>query len=106
MNDNTPEDIKHILEGLKANSELGRNLEEAKIWEHWESIVRSPYDSKSYPLRVKNNILLIEVENAVYMHKISYLKEEILEKVQEFVPSELIEEVRFTLEEEDKPKPR
>ena len=106
MHENTPEDIKHILEGLKATSELGRNLEEAKIWEHWASIVRAPYDSKSYPLRVKNNVLIIEVENAVYMHKISYLKGEILEKVQEIVPAKLIEEVRFTLEEEDKPKPR
>ena len=106
MHNDTPEDIKHILEGLKATSELGRNLQEAKIWEKWADIIPSPYHEKSYPLRVKDSVLIIEVETAVFLHKISYLKQEILEKAQEIVSSELIEEVRFTLEEEEKPKPR
>lgn len=106
MHNDTPEDIKHILEGLKTTSELGRNLEEAKIWSDWDIIVPSPYNTKSYPLRVKDNVLIIEVENAVFMHKISYLKQEILENLQQCVPEDILEDIRFTLEEEDKPNPR
>lgn len=105
MHNDTPEEIKHILEGLKATSELGRNLEEAKIWANWTSIMPTPYHAKSFPLRVKNNILVIEVENAVFMHKISYLKQEILENIRLFTPPELVEEVRFELKEEDKQNP-
>lgn len=106
MHNDTPEDIRHILDGLKATSELGRNLQEARIWENWSSIVQSPYNTKSFPLRVKDGVLVIEVENAVFLHKISYLKDEILEKVQQAVRSEIIEDVRFVLEDEDKQKRR
>ena len=106
MHNDTPEDIKHILEGLKATSELGRNLQEALIWENWDTLVPKPYSEKSFPLRVKDSVLVIEVENAVFLHKISYLKQEILEKLKCVVSFEIIEDVRFVLEEEDKPKKR
>lgn len=105
MHEKTPENIKHILEGLKATSELGRNLEEAKIWSKWAEIVPTPYTSKSFPLRVKNKVLFIEVENAVFMHKISYLKEEILENLLGVVSEETVENIRFCLESEEKPDP-
>ncbi len=106
MHNDTPEDIKHILEGLKATSELGRNLQEAKIWENWDNLVPAPFNAKSFPLRVKDGVLVIEVETAVFLHKISYLKLEILEKVQAIASSEIIEDVRFVLEDEGKPKSR
>jgi hypothetical protein len=106
MHNDTPEDIRHILEGLKATSELGRNLREAEIWENWDSIVPSPYNGKSYPLRVKDGVLVIEVETAVFLHKISYLKQEILENIGRNIPLGIVDEIRFTLAEEDKPETR
>ncbi|MFP6596700.1 MAG: DUF721 domain-containing protein [Candidatus Hydrogenedentota bacterium] len=106
MHNDTPEEIRDILEGLKATSELGRNLQEARIWENWASIVPKPYRDKSYPLRVKDSILVIEVETAVFLHKISYLKQEILENIRQIISVEIVADVRFTLEEEDKSESR
>lgn len=106
MHKDTPEDIKDILAGLKSKSELGRNLEEAKIWEYWDSIVPAPFNAHAYPLRVKNSLLYIEAETAVWMHKISYLKQEILEKLRGIIDPDLVDDLRIVLEEEDKPDPR
>lgn len=106
MHKDTPEDIKDILAGLRAKSELGRNLEEAKIWQFWETLIPSPFSAHAYPLRVKDSVLHIEAENAVWLHKISYLKPEILEKIRGITDPELVVDLRFVLAEEDKPDPR
>ncbi|MFP6582222.1 MAG: DUF721 domain-containing protein [Candidatus Hydrogenedentota bacterium] len=104
MHKDTPEAIKHILEGLKVTSELGRTLDEARIWEHWESIVPSPFNAHTYPLRVKKQVLFIEADNAVWMHKTSYLKQQILDRIRSTIPPETIEDLRFVLEDEEKQK--
>lgn len=106
MPNDTPENISDILSALKAKSSLGTNLEQAKIWEHWDSIMPAPYHLRSYPLRVKDKVLHIEVLNAVWMHKISYQKPEILQNIHTYVSVEIIEDLRFSLAEEDKPDPR
>lgn len=100
MSFDTPENIAEILDSLKSKSVLGVNLEEAKIWEHWDEIMPAPYHSQSYPLRVKDKVLHVEVLNAVWMHKISYKKLEILEKIHGFVSPKIIENVRFVLSKE------
>jgi hypothetical protein len=102
MHKKTPEALKHILEGLKETSELGRTLDEAKIWEYWDEIVPKPFGTHCFPLRVKKRLLFIESENAVWMHKTSYLKREILENIHSIIPPETVEDVRFVLEAEDK----
>ena len=106
MHKDTPEDIKDILAGLATKSELGRNLEEAKIWQFWDTVIPAPFNAHTYPLRVKNGVLHIESENAVWLHKISYLKPEILEKIRALIDPDLVEDIRFVLAEEDKPDPR
>ena len=106
MHKDTPEELKDILAGLQAKSELGRNLEEAKIWQFWETIVPPPFCAHAYPLRVRDRVLQIEAENAVWMHKISYLKLEILEKIRGIIDPDLVEDLRIVLAEEDKPDPR
>ena len=106
MNNDTPENISDILASLKAKSELGKNLEEAQVWEHWESIMPAPYHVRSYPLRVRDKVLFIEVINAVWMHKISYKKPEILGNLQRVIAAETIENIRFSLSGEEKPKRR
>ncbi len=100
MSDDTPENIAAILESLKSKSAFGVNLEEAKIWEQWDAIMPAPYHLQSYPLRVKDKVLHVEVLNAVWMHKISYKKPEILAKIHAVVSSKIIKDLRFVLSKE------
>lgn len=102
----TPNDIGHILKVLKATTELGKNLEQAKIWENWSSIIPAPYHARSFPFRVKDRILYIEVESAVFTHKMSYLKGQILENIQRVISPEIVEDIRLQLEDEDSEKNR
>ena len=102
MNPEVPENIADIIASLKAKSVLGRNLEEAKIWDQWDFIMPMPFHQQSYPLRVKDKVLFVEVLNAVWMHKISYKKPEILENIHTIVSSKIIEDLRFVLSLDDK----
>ena len=101
INPEMPEDIGDILASLKAKSSLGANLEEAKIWEQWDSIMPAPYHQQSYPLRVKDKVLFVEVLNAVWMHKVSYKKLEILHNIQAIVTAKTVNNLRFVLSKDD-----
>lgn len=102
MPNDTPENISNILATLKAQSTLGKNLEEAQIWDRWAEIMPMPFYAQSHPLRIKDKLLFVEVVSAVWMHKLSYKKPEILGKIHAIVSAEIIDDLRFTLADEDR----
>jgi len=101
MNEDIPKDIAAIIETLKKSSELGRNLEEAKIWDNWPGIVGSPHGAHSRPLGVRDRVLIIEVDSAVWMHKMSYDKPRILTQIRKIVPADLVEDTYLILAKDE-----
>ncbi|PCJ60643.1 MAG: hypothetical protein COA73_08115 [Candidatus Hydrogenedentota bacterium] len=103
MDKNAPKNISDIIESLKASSELGRNLEEAKIWDQWPSIVGPKFQAHSNPLGVRDRVLIIEVDSAVWMHKISYEKPRILTRIAGIIQPDLIDDIYLSLSKDDEP---
>ena len=101
MTDDEPEDISQIIESLKETSKLGETLEQAQIWERWAEIVGAELAPHGRPLRVRDGTLTVEVDNAVWMHKLSYIKSEILEKINALLTHEKLSEIFMTLPDED-----
>ncbi len=95
-----PQNISDILEELKATTDLGRRLEEAQIWEHWGAIAGSELAPHATPIGVRDGILVIAVDSAVWMHKFSYRKSEIIDKSNHFLTQDKLSEVFFTLKED------
>lgn len=86
---------------------LGVNLEQAKIWEHWQDLVGVHLAKHSNPHNIKDGQLRVTVESAVWMHKLSYIKWDLLKRINRMAGKELVSDVFFRLasdepEEEEK----
>lgn len=96
------EGIADILESLKGASALGRNLEEAKIWERWPDLAGMDFMPHGRPLGVRDGMLIIEVDSAVWMHKFAYIKRDLVRRINRMLGRDLVTEIHLTLTEDEK----
>jgi predicted nucleic acid-binding Zn ribbon protein len=75
------DEISELISTAVKNLEPDKNIKVYPIWKNWKEIVGEKTASKSNPLMIRGNILIIEVENSVWMNEIQFQKEEILEKI-------------------------
>jgi len=101
MNENKPEGIGDIIEAMKTSGTLGKNLQEARIWERWPEIVGPKLMPYGQPLGVRDETLFIQVESAVWMHKFSYQKPQIIQQVNKLVGENLVTDIFLTLNSEE-----
>lgn len=92
-----PTGVGEILETLKKTTALGQNLEHARIWEHWTELVGPHLSAHGRPQTVKDGQLRIEVDSAVWMHKYSYRKWQIVKRVNRMAGKELVHDIFLVL---------
>jgi predicted nucleic acid-binding Zn ribbon protein len=98
---NEPAGVGDILRHLAKTTKLGETLEKARLWEHWSDLVGEETARHSRPRTVQKGQLRIEVESAVWMHKLAYRKWEIIKKVNTFAGKELIHDIFLVLIPDD-----
>ncbi len=91
------EHISKILARLQKNTQLGLTLEQAKIWECWEQLAGKHLAAHSRPHSIKKGQLRIMVESPVWMHKLSYLKWDLLMRINRMAGKELVSDTFFVL---------
>lgn len=101
MSENKPQGIGDIIEAMKTSGSLGKNLQEALIWERWPEIVGPKLMPYGQPIGVRDETLFIQVESAVWMHKFSYQKPQIIQQINTLVGHELVSEIFLTLDPDD-----
>ena len=97
MKKNKPEHISDILLRMKQTTPLGKSLEQAKIWENWEQLAGKHLAPHCRPHSIKEGQLRIVVESPVWMHKLSYLKWDLLLRINRMAGKELVSDVFFIL---------
>ena len=97
MRSNKPVHISDILARMKQTTVLGKNLEQAKIWEHWEKLIGKHLAAHCRPHSIKDGQLRIIVESPVWMHKLSYLKWDLLLRINRMAGKELVSDAFFVL---------
>jgi hypothetical protein len=94
------------LGGLLPPLLKGLGIEEGVRFEgikrDWTSIFREPLSLHMCPSRLQNGELLIHVDSTVWLHQISFYKEEILRNLAPFG----VKDVRFRLGRVDSKRPR
>jgi len=98
---NEPESIASILEALRTTSDLGQQLDRAQIWERWPEIVGPKLATHCQPAGIRDDTLTVEVENAIWMHRISYCKREMLARINQLLDQEDLAEIYLVLASED-----
>ncbi|OQB43317.1 MAG: hypothetical protein BWY09_00215 [Candidatus Hydrogenedentes bacterium ADurb.Bin179] len=102
MKKNKPEHIADILAQMAQTTPLGLNLEQAKIWEHWEELAGKNIAAHCKAHNVKDGILRVTAESAVWMHKLSYIKWDLLRRINRMAGQELVSDIFIMLATEDK----
>lgn len=82
--------FKEILKDLPLPPEVKKGIVALEIAKkHWKEIVSEEFYEKSNPYSFNNGTLIIEVANHYYLQILSSKTLEILEKLENFVPSDL-----------------
>lgn len=97
MRSSEPERVGNILARLKRISPLGKQLDKAKVWQHWPEVVGGDLHPHGRPYRIKGGTLYIEVESPVWMHKFAYLERDIVHRTNRLVGYTLISDIFLTL---------
>lgn len=104
MKKSRPEHIGDILNRMKATTPLGLSLEHARIWENWTKLVGEHMAKHCRPYSVRDGQLRIMTDSAVWMHKISYIKWDLLRRINLMAKKELISDIFFLLDSDEPEK--
>ena len=96
-----PVRLGEILEALKANSKLGVHLDHAQIFAQWEDLAGPILAKRSQPMKLRRGVLTVAAVSPVWMHRFSYEKNEILDRINNLLSTEPIEEIFLTLPEDE-----
>ena len=93
---NNPEPIGKILTKNLKNLGLDRRLKEESIVLNWNRLVGERIASKANPLKVKDSILFVSVENASWRNELFFMKRKIIEELNRSVKGNVIRDIVFT----------
>ena len=101
-NDHDPKPLDDILDALKRSGPLSKSFEEARLWERWPEVAGPVLMPHGRPLGIRNGTLTIEIDSAVWMHKFSYHKGDILKGAHAVLGHSDVSDLFFVLAEEEK----
>jgi predicted nucleic acid-binding Zn ribbon protein len=93
---NNPEQIGKILTKNLRNLGIDRRLKEESIVLNWNRLVGERIASKANPLRVRDSILFVSVENASWRNELFFMKRKIIEELNRSVKGNVIRDIVFT----------
>lgn len=89
--------IGNILGDSFCTFRTGADGEIARIWSLWQSAVGETIAQNSRPAAFKGNLLQINVSNSVWLQHLTFLKAELIDKINSALGGELIKELKFKI---------
>lgn len=100
-----PLELGQILEQMKRTSPLGKQLDQAIIWERWPEIAGAALYTHARPVCVKKTQLHVEVESSVWMNKLSFRREGMVRRINRLAGKRLVDEIFLLLLDENGQEP-
>ena len=98
---NGPVRIGEIIPQLMARYGFQRQLEIEAVRVIWvetvESILTEPIAKLTFPSRIRNGTLDVNVKNSVLVQELSFFESEILERLKSKLPRSKIRKIRFVV---------
>lgn len=92
-----PADLGSVLRDAIKASKLGVHLDAHRLWEKWQDTVGPTIAQNARPEAIKGKLLLVNVSSAPWMQQLQFLKAELVEKVNESLGREVIQDIRFKI---------
>lgn len=78
-----------------------RLLKQGMIQGNWSKIVGKELAKKSYVAMLKNNILIVHTENSVWLQQFSFMKIELIDRINEYLKMDYVKDIYFKVSKMD-----
>jgi predicted nucleic acid-binding Zn ribbon protein len=92
-----PEPIGAILAKLFDDRHWGRHIKELGALSRWREIVGPRIAKQAQPESFKDGVLVVAVQNSIWLSHLRFLAAELQEKLNREIPSSPIKEIHFRL---------
>jgi len=92
-----PEPIGAILAKLLGESHWGKQIKELEALSRWREIVGPRIAKQAQPESFKDGVLVVAVQNSIWLSHLRFLTAELQEKLNREIPSSPIKEIHFRL---------
>jgi hypothetical protein len=89
------QNMKDIISVAIKNLGLEKQYNAQSIILHWSEIVGDDIAANAYPRFVQQGTLMVGVNNSVWSHHLSMMKESIIDKINGFIGQKLVFDIRF-----------
>ncbi len=91
-----PERMDKVLLRTLKGLRIDRRIKEETVLLNWNKVVGDRIAPQSTPLRVKDSILFVKVENASWRNELVFLKGKIIKELNQSVKANVIKDIVFT----------
>lgn len=98
MTKKTPQSVGEILAQLFGRKEYRTKSAQYQLWECWGEIVGAQIAAQAQPLRMQGTTLIVGVTSSTWLQELTYLRPELLAKIQLRIDPTLIRELRFVFQ--------
>jgi len=88
-----PASIADLLDEIFHDKPTGKRLKEGKIWLVWERAVGDQIAARARPSGFRDGKLTVTVDNSPWMQQLTYLKKEIIEKINGNIGEEMVKDI-------------
>ena len=90
-------DLKTILGTMLRTIDSPQQREQFRVWDIWEGVVGPQIAGKTRPEALRNGVLVVSVTSSVWMQELSFMKQKILDRINQTLAPGTIREIRFKL---------
>lgn len=90
------ERIGEVISRVMAGEGYRKRSRQGPVYDLWPQVVGEFLAEKSRPVSIRNGVLLVQVEDSVWMHELQLEKYQILQRLWKLVGEEEITDIRWT----------
>ena len=94
---NKPAQLGSVLQDAIKTARVDANLDACRLWQEWNTVVGEAISQNARPEAIKGKLLLVNVSSAPWMQQLQFLKTELLQKLNESMGKDAVEDIRFKI---------
>ena len=91
------QDLKSLLQSIVSSIDGTPFQDQFRVRDMWEAVAGPHIAKKATPEGIRNGILLVSVESSVWMQELTFMKQQILERINQACESSGVKDIRFRL---------
>ena len=93
--DSQVERLGDVLAMSLKRLQLGPRLDEYGVWPIWNDVVGEPIARNAQPEKIRNGTLFVKVASPVWMQQLQYMKEMIVERINQRLRADVVKNLFF-----------